>query len=155
MWKKILVGGAVGAAVLGAGGTALAASGGSSPAPPPTTTSSPKATGQHPKAHKDVRAVLRRTVQATWVTRDKGTFVTHDAIRGVVTAAGPSITVKAADGTSETYVVNAATKVHHRGDKTSTAPVQQGDRVAVLGTGTSTLTATQILDAGPAPAPRS
>lgn len=153
MWKKILVSGAVGAAILGAGGTALAASGGSGPAPAPTTTNSPKAAGQHPKAHKHARSELRRSVQATWVTKGKSGFVTHDAIRGVVMSAGPSITVLAADGTSETWVVNASTKVHHRGDKTSTAPVQVKDRVAVLGTGTSTLTATQILDAGPAPSP--
>lgn len=152
MWKKILVSGAVGAAILGAGGTALAATGGSTPSPPPTTSSSPKATGHHPKAHKDARAMLRHTVQATWVTKGKSGFVTHDAIRGVVKTAGSSITVLAADGTSETYVVNSATKVHHRGDKTSTAPVQVNDRVEVLGTGTNPLTATQIVDAGPAPA---
>lgn len=153
MWKKILVSGAVGAAVLGAGGTALAASGGSSPTPAPATTNSPKVAGQHPKAHKDARSALRRSVQATWVTRGKGGFVTHDAIRGVVMSAGSSITVKAADGTSETWVVTSATKVHHRGDKASTAPVQVKDRVVVLGTGTSTLTATQIVDAGPATSP--
>jgi 2-C-methyl-D-erythritol 4-phosphate cytidylyltransferase len=84
--------------------------------------------------------------------KDK-TFVTHDAIRGQVTAvSATSISVKAADGVTQTYVVTADTVVRVKGGgKGSTGAigkVQSGDRAVVLGTGSSTLTATHVLDAG-------
>lgn len=146
MWKKVLVSGAVGAALLGAGGTALAASGDSSPAPGPATSSTPA----HPKAEAG-RAMLRRTVHATWTTRKDGQFVTHDAIRGTASVGTSSITVKAADGTTETFAVSSTTKVRDKGDLKKTVPfstVHDGDAVGVLGTSSSTgLTAKQIVDA--------
>lgn len=155
MWKKILISGAVGAAILGAGGTALAASGGSSPAPNPTASSTPSTHSGHAKAKDRAGAVLRRTLHATWVTKGKdSTFVTHDAIRGIVQpgVSTTSITVKAADGTAETYQINGSTKVHVKGDSTaaSAADIKSGDAVGVVGTasGTGTLTATHIVDRG-------
>ena len=88
------------------------------------------------------------------MTRDgKGStsFVTHDAIRGQVTAvSATSITVKAADNVSETYAVTSSTKVRSRADGKGKAgsigEVKSGDAVIVLGTGSGTLTATHVLD---------
>lgn len=152
MWKKVLISGAVGAAILAAGGTALAASGAGSPSPAPATTSSGQtAHAGHPEAALRVRAVLRRTLHATWTTGRDGSFTTHDAIRGTVTAVSPSsVTVRAADGTSETYAVTPSTKVRDKGALKTTVSitsVHTGDTAAVLGTGTGSLTATQIVDA--------
>jgi len=60
-----------------------------------------------------------------------------------------SITVRAADGVTETYVLNSGTKVHTRANKaaTSISEVKSGDPVWVAGTGTSTLTASRVVDA--------
>jgi hypothetical protein len=94
---------------------------------------------------------LRRAVHATWVSENKKTktFTTHDTIRGQVTAvSATSITVKSADNVTETYVLNSATKVHTRAKKAaaSISDVKAGDRVRVAGTGTTTLTASQVVD---------
>lgn len=148
MWKKIAIAGSTAAVILGAGTAALAASG--------TTSSGSSGAAKAPgKAHSLAdRGPLRHALHGSWVTRagnGASGYVTHDAIRGQVTAVSPdSITVKAADGVSQTYTVTGSTKVHHRGDaKGSTASISEvksGDRVLVAGTGTSTLTATQVLD---------
>ena len=61
--------------------------------------------------------------------------------------------VKAADGTSETFVVNSSTKVGRRtagqtgkaGASTISA-VKPGDTVLVTGTGTTTVTAKHVVD---------
>lgn len=158
MWKKVLVSGAVGAAILGAGGTALAASGGSSPAPSPNAASStPSTHAGHAKAKDKAGAALRRTLHATWVTKGKdGQFVTHDAVRGTVTAVtapGPtdstgSITVKPADGKLETYVVTSTTKVRDDKKPSTIGAVKVNDVVGVLGTGSGPFTATHIVDRG-------
>ena len=101
---------------------------------------------------------LERVSHAQWVTKDgkTGTFVTHDAARGIVTAvSGGSITIKATDGTSETFAVNSATKVHVKGAAQGAAnaagtisQVKIGDRAAVLGTGSGAKTATRVMDRG-------
>jgi uncharacterized NAD(P)/FAD-binding protein YdhS len=95
---------------------------------------------------------LRGAVHATWVTENKktGNFITHEAIRGQVTAvSATSITVKAADSVTETYVLNASTKVHSRATKAaaSISDIKTGDRVLVAGTGTTTLTAVRVVEA--------
>ena len=162
MWKNIAIAGATGAVILGAGATALAVTGtsGSTPSSPSTSSTSSTAPaspstakgGQRAKAR--AIAIGRKNFQhGTWVTKDGSTEVTHDAIRGSVTAvSATSITVKATDGVSQTYLVSSATKVHSRAagkGKGKTGPitdVKPGDAVGVLGTGTTTLTATQILD---------
>ncbi len=97
---------------------------------------------------------LARVSHAQWVSKDgrTGEFVTHDAIRGEVTAVtSAAITVKAADNTTETFAVNSSTKVRVAGTKgdTSLGKVKVGDRVGVVGTGTGTLTATHVIDRGP------
>jgi hypothetical protein len=158
MLKKIVIAGSAAAVVLGAGTAALAASGTTSTTPSSTASSSaPSGTapaGHGKGGHGGRAAQLSRALHATWVTRDgKGstTFVTHDEIRGQVTAvSASSITVKAADSVSETYAVTSSTKVHSRADGKgkagSISEVKSGDTVVVLGTGTSSLTATHILD---------
>jgi hypothetical protein len=156
MWKKILVAGSVGAAILGVGGVALASTDGSSPSPSPTTSTSTTASGKvgaHAgrKAHR--RDELRTALHGQITTRGKDGFVTHDGIRGTVTAVSTtSITVKAADGTVETYVIDGQTITHlkadgkQRGTAAEIAKVETGDSVGVLGTGTTTLTATHVID---------
>jgi hypothetical protein len=155
MLKKVVIVGAAAAAVLGAGTAALATSGSSSPSPSASSSSAPnpgKAEQALAKARRHPGLNLaRRALHASWVTRNGSSgFITHDAIRGQVTAvSASSITVKAADDVSQTYAVTADTKVHLRGDKGkagSIGQVKTGDRVIVLGTGTSSLTATQVLD---------
>jgi hypothetical protein len=146
MWKKLAAAGAVGAAVLGAGGAALAADGGSSStSPSATSTTAPKA------ATRDGR-LARRALHGTFVTRGKGgTFITHELARGAVTAVSPtSISVRTADGDTETYVVDSSTKVrtHVKGAKGSASTigaVHVGDNVGVTGKGTPA-TATVIVD---------
>jgi len=85
------------------------------------------------------------------VTQNKKTktFTTHEAIRGQVTAvSATSITVKAADNVTETFVLNAGTKVHNRATKAaaSISDVKTGDPVLVAGTGTTTLTASRVVE---------
>ena len=153
MWKKVLIVGATTAAIVGAGTAALAVTGDSSPSPSPSASSSSSA-AHHPKA----RAALRRTLHGTFVTKaGKGAtgFVTHDAIRGAVTAVSPtSITVKAADGYTQTYAVTSSTVEHlksdgkNKGTAGRISQVHVGDKVGVAGTGASTPTATHIIDVG-------
>jgi len=169
MLKKIVIAGAAAAAVLGAGTAALAVSGSSSsPTSPAASSSQPpgksgqapgksgQAPGNQARGNQAKRRpglnLARRALHATWVTRTGSSgFVTHDAIRGQVTAVSAgSITVKAADDVSQTYAITGDTKVHLRADGKGKAgsigEVKTGDRVIVLGTGTSSLTATQVLD---------
>jgi|GEM_PF-3252977 len=158
MWKTIVVVGAA-AAIIGGAGTAALAS--SETATPTSSTSaavdtaavdtaaneSTPTTAKHPAIDR-----LRKAVHVTWVTQDKQTttFTTHQGIRGEVTTVSPtSITVKAADNVSQTFVVNASTKVRDRTTKAagSIAEVKTGDSVLVTGTGTTTLTAVHIVKA--------
>jgi hypothetical protein len=153
MWKKIAIACGVCVAIAGAGSAALATSGTSAPSPSSTSSSAPSAPGKAAGKHKNKDA-LRHAVHAQWVTKAKGgTFVTHDAIRGSVTAVSPtSITVAAADKKSETFHVTSATKVRIRtngkGAKGTIGQVHTGDTALVVGTGTSSLTARGIVAGG-------
>lgn len=154
MWKKVLVVGGTTAAIVGAGTAALAVTGSGSPTPTPSASSS--AGAHHQKARGHGAEALRHGLHGTLTVKDAkatGGFQTFDAIRGTVTAVSPtSITVKAADGVSETYVVTANTAVHLKADGKSKGQTGQigkvadGDAVGVLGTGTTTLTATHVID---------
>ncbi|MEP7332701.1 MAG: hypothetical protein ABI692_11470 [Terracoccus sp.] len=110
--------------------------------------SSPSAADQDKGTKKDAaRDRLARALHATWVTKNKKGVVTHEAIRGAVTAlTATSITVKAADGFSQTYAVGAGTKVlvrnlsatdqgGRRGTASSMSAVKAGARVLVIGQG--------------------
>ena len=150
MWKQLAVGGAVTAAIVGIGTASVATSGGTLTSGDPVTASA--ATADRPGGPMRGHPMARRALHGTWVTRDGSDgqgFVTHSEIRGSVTAvSSTSITVKAADGFSATYVVNGDTKVRERADKKGTSSdiskIKSGDSVAVLGKG-SPATATAIL----------
>jgi preprotein translocase subunit YajC len=153
MYRRVLLGGVTAAVIIGAGGTALAFTGSDQPTPgTPTATSTSSA--QQPakdKAAKGKGKLLKRLSHGQLVTRGKGGFVTHDLITGTVTSvSSTSITVQAADKTSEKFVVNKDTKVRVRtkgkGTASSIASVKKGDHVVVAGTGTSTYTAKHVVD---------
>jgi hypothetical protein len=165
MWKTIATASAA-AVVIGGAGTAAFAAGTDTPTPSATSTSSasqqpasgpatsgPATKTDSPRTNK-ARANnrLRGAVHATWVSKNKksGEFTTHAAIRGQVTAlSATSITVRAADRVTETYVLTSATKVRSRAKKaaTSITDIKTGDPVLVMGTGTTTLTASRVVDA--------
>lgn len=186
MLRKMTIAGAIVAvAGLGLGGVALAQSA-TAPAAPAaaslhaesaassTASSTAPTTGADTARHgqKHMNGIgkghsllkrLGKVSHAQWVSKDKnGTFVTHDAVRGSVSAVSTtSITVKATDGTTETFSVNADTKIHKgaKGTPGAISTVKPGDEVGVLGTGTAPMVATHILDRGTghgqkAPAPK-
>mgnify|MGYP001792013523 CR=1 FL=1 len=174
MLKKIVVIGGT-AALIGSGAAAFASSATATPTPSPASasaTSGSSATtaksedGKHAGANR-----LRRAVHATWVTQNRKTrtFTTHDAIRGLVSAVSPtSITIRAADSTTQTYLITPKTKVFTRAARTeaskaaasktaaskaalarqtaSISDVKAGDSVLVGGTGTTALTAVRVVD---------
>jgi len=160
MWKKIMVAGAAGAAALGGGAAALAASGdntasSAAPATASTTTATTATAKPHPKAAA-ARLALRRVEHAEWVSRDGSADVTHDAIRGTVTAVSTSsISVKATDGISMTFTIGSDTQVVLRtsgkgsATKGAITSVKTGETVLVSGVKTgSALTAEHVVDAG-------
>ena len=149
MYRRILIGGVTAAAIVGAGGTALAVSGSDTTAGTPATAAT-AATQQAARA-KGKHPLLRRMVHAQIVTKGKNGFVTHNLIKGTVTAvSATSITVQAADKSSETFIVTKDTLVRVRsngkGAASSIDKVAQGDHVLVAGTGTSTVTAKRVVD---------
>jgi hypothetical protein len=150
MYRRVLLGGVTAAAIVGAGGTALAVTGSdSTTAGTPTATSTSSPAG-HGKA-KGKAKILRRLQHAQIVTKGKNGFVTHDLIKGTVTAVSPtSITVQAADKKSETFSITSDTKVRMRtkgkGAASSIDKVAKGDHVVVAGTGTTTFTAKHVVD---------
>jgi hypothetical protein len=161
MWKTIAIAGATAVVIGGAGTAAMAASGTPTPAPSGSPSSSASLNpGDGSAAATDNTQARRRlavnrlrgAVHATWVSQNKktGTFTTHETIRGQVTAvSATSITVRAADSVSETYLLNASTKVHSRATKAaaSISAIKTGDRVLVAGTGTTMLTAVRVVEA--------
>ena len=148
MWKKIALAGASAAVILGAGGAALATSGSGA-----SVSGTPSAVGFGAARHGHPGLAGRNVLHGQFVTRSKDdakTFVTHTVVRGAVTAvSATSITVKAADGFSQTFTVNADTKVHQRGAGRGTTvgidTVKTGATVVVAGTGTDPVTATHVL----------
>src|SRR3954464_15335369 len=117
-----LVAGGAGVAIAHAQGTDRPAAATASPTGGATTsTGSPGAAAKAAKggklgrdAGKRILGNLKAFQHAEWVTKgDANAYVTHEAIRGQVTAvSATSVTVKSADGTSMTFAVNADTKVH-------------------------------------------
>jgi hypothetical protein len=163
MWKQLAIGAGVTAAVVGVGTAALATTGDTTSGSPTTTSTTASTAPTAPSAakhpgHPALRRALgrRSVVHGQIVTQNPKTkqFVTHDVIKGSVSSVSPtSITVKAADNTSETFAVTSDTKVRTRtagkpgsGKAATIGDVKQGDTVAVVGTGSTTLTATQIVD---------
>ena|SRR5689334_9501773 len=165
MWKKIAIGGSVAAAILGVGTASLAVTG-DTPTTSGTGSAAPGAAapgqghhGKHGRNHPPGlgRELADHTLHGQFVTQDPKTkqFVTHDVIRGTVTAvSATSITVKAADNVSFTYTVNGDTAVrmrtadkHGAGTKSAIGDVKTGDKAVVLGTGaTAPFVAKHIID---------
>jgi len=148
MFKKFVVVGGASLAILGLGTAAFASA--------PAATGSPTPALAAPAAHK-LHAhrghAETRAIHGQWVTQNGTKFTTHDEIRGAVTAvSSTSISVKAADGVTESYVVGARAKVHLKADGKGKAgtisEVKVGDHVAVIGAGTGPLTARRVLDMG-------
>lgn len=146
MYRRVLLGGLTAAAIVGAGGTALALTGSDETATGSPTPAASAAAHKHGKGK-----LLRRLQHGQIVTKGKDGFVTHDLIKGTVTAvSATSITVRAADKKSETFTINGDTKVRMRangkGAPSSIDKVAKGDQVLVAGTGTSTVTAKHVVD---------
>jgi hypothetical protein len=102
----------------------------------PATTDGARAAGDR----KGLRAKLLRALHASWVTDGASGPVTHQAVRGEVTAVSPtSITVKAKDGFSLTYSVTKDTVVRERakghGSASSIGGVKVGAKALVAGVG--------------------
>jgi hypothetical protein len=156
MWKTVAIAGTAAALIGGAGTAAFAASGTDTPTPSPSSVSSPaqaSSDGATTKADKRKVAAnrLRGTVHMTWVRENKKTkvFTTHNAIRGQVTAvSATSVTIVAADKVTETFVFDSGTMVRSRTTKSAVpiSDVKVGDRVLVVGTGTTTLTASRVVE---------
>jgi hypothetical protein len=144
MYRKIAVAGATAAAIVGVGTAALATSGSSS------TAGSGSQQGSHQKAKQNSKqnkhnqrpaAALRRGIHGQLVTKGKDGFVVHSGIRGTVTSVtATSITVKAADGYSQTFTMTKDTKVRERpasgngkGTAGKAADLKSSDKVAVIG----------------------
>ncbi|SHG32155.1 hypothetical protein SAMN05443575_2013 [Jatrophihabitans endophyticus] len=157
-YRKTLAAGGTFVALLGVGGTALATTGsgtltgaGAQQAAAPTATpsgSTAKPAGKHAKKH----GALRGVEHAQIVTRHKGATVTRTIYHGTVTAvSSSSLTVKAADGKSQAYALNGDTKYRerskgHKPTASSLSKIAKGDNVAVVGTGTSKVTAKHVVE---------
>jgi hypothetical protein len=147
MYRTILAGGVAAAAIVGAGSAALAFGTTDSTSGTATVASAQtQLTTQRPLLGRDLR-LLRHVAHGSVVTHGADGFVTHDLIVGHVTdVSATSITVRAADGVTQTYAVTSDTKVRVLGDGlTSIDKITTGDRAAVAGTGTSTLTAKHVV----------
>jgi hypothetical protein len=155
MYRKIAVAGATAAAIVGVGTAALATSGTGSTAGSGSHAGAKQA--HHKKQHRPAQA-LRRGVHGELVTKGKDGFVVHSGIRGAATSvSATSITVKAADGYSETFTLTKATKVRERpssgrgkGTAGTAADLKSGDQVAVIGkkaeTSSAKPSATVVID---------
>ncbi len=147
------------AAVAAAPAATTASAAPTTPAAPPS--SAPRQPGEatrgaHPGHRPAGPGRAFKGVHAQWVTRGKdATFVTHQAIRGEVTAtSAASVTVKAPDGYTATFTLAGSTKLRIRGMGKGVAgsakDLRPGDRVVVVGTGADRAVATHLLDRGPA-----
>jgi hypothetical protein len=125
------------------------------------------AAGEAPNGsdRRGLRGRLLRALHATWVTESQQGPVTHQAIRGDVTAvSATSITVKAKDGVSMTFAVTPDTRVRERiagsgkGTKATASTIGEvtvGSKALVTGVGASSPTARGIVHVAAAPKPSS
>ncbi len=99
---------------------------------------------------KGLRARMLRALHGTWVTEGTSGPVTHQAIRGDVTAvSATSVTVKAKDGFSQTFTVSGDTKVRVRsngkGADSTIGAVRVGSTALVTGVGATNPTARVVV----------
>jgi hypothetical protein len=155
----LAIAGFAAAAVVGTAGVAAATAPDPSGAPAPSSpgASAPDAgtgaPGRADERHGDERhgklkhRALGRGLHGEFVVKgEDGTYVTLVSVRGEVTAvSATSVTFKAEDGFTATYVVNSETRVRgHDVDKI--ADVKVGDKGGAVGTKSgSTLTARAVL----------
>jgi preprotein translocase subunit YajC len=151
---KFAAAGAAAAIVIGAGTAAFAVSGSD------TTSGSGSSASTSHNAMKALRhkRLLLHMVHGQIVTHGADGYVTHSGIRGTATAVSPtSITVKAADGFTQTFTLTKDTKVRERpasgkgkGTAGTVSDLKSGDQVAVLGKApeksTAKPTATVVID---------
>jgi len=99
---------------------------------------------------KGLRGRMLRALHGTWVTQGSSGPVTHQAIRGDVTAVSKgSITVKAKDGFSQTFAIATDTKVRVRsngkGADSTVGAVTVGAKALVAGVGATNPTARLVV----------
>lgn len=144
----LAVAGVVAAGVLGTAGVAAATAGTTAPAPAAASPTAPDpGAADKPAKKRAGHALKARGMHGEWVVKGKdGKPVTLVSVRGQVTAVGPaSVTVKAEDGYTATFVANADTKVKGA-DVDSIADVKVGAKGAVVGVKDgSTVTARAVL----------
>ncbi len=134
----LAVAGVVTAGVLGTAGVAAATAEGSAPAPAASSSTAAPDTGTSAdtagKRDRIRHALRARGMHGEWVVKGKdGKPVTLVSVRGTVTAVGPtSVTLKAEDGYTATFIANADTRVRGA-DADSIADVKVGARGAVVG----------------------
>lgn len=146
MFAKIALAGATAAAIIGVGTAAIATSGPSATAGSGTTGSQHAAAkggakGKAQQGKHPLRRALRHAVHGSVVTKGKDGYVTHTAVRGTVTSvSSTALTVKAADGFSQTYTLTKTTRVRERAadgkkaTKGALSDLKTGDKVGVVGT---------------------
>lgn len=110
------------------------------PAADPTPSASPDAKGQpDAKGHKDRRPALRRRLgqhveHGEVVVQTKKGDKTVDVQRGTVTAiTGTSVTVKSADGFTQTWAFGSPLKVVERRSTVQPSEVKPGIQIGVAG----------------------
>ena len=152
MFRTIALAGATAAAIVGVGTAAIAASGpsatpgaGSAAKTGQTQQQGKHANGKHAGKHngQKLRAALRHSVHGSVVTKNKDGYVVHTSVRGTVTAvSATSVTVKAADGYTKTFVIDKTTKIREKATAKGKKPtagtvsdLKTGDQVGVLGKG--------------------
>jgi hypothetical protein len=99
---------------------------------------------------RGLRARMLRALHGTWVTQGSSGPVTHQAIRGDVTAvSATSVTVKARDGFTQTFAVAPDTKVRARsngkGADSAIGAVTVGSKALVTGVGATNPTARVVV----------
>ena len=157
MWKKIAIASGIGAAVVGGTTAALAAANDSgTPATSASASASAPAAAKGAHGGRLAGLLARRFEHGEWVSKGESGTETHDAIRGTVSAVSPtSVSVKADDGYSLTFIVDSNTKVLLRENgkgsakKGAIGDVKDGDHVLVAGVKSgSTVTANHVVDTG-------
>lgn len=135
-----IVGGVAAVAVIGTAGVAAATAAPSpsgSPSPSASASASPSDPAPGKRERGDKRGRLGhafRGLHGEWVVKgEDGAFVTMVGAHGEVTAVGASsITIKAEDGFTATFAVNADTRVRGR-DADKIADVKVGDQGGAVG----------------------
>ena len=141
------------ALVAGIGAGIAAADPTTSPTSTPTSTSTPTAKDKPADKHRGAlpgrRALLARALHGEATLAGKQHRVVAFQRGLVQQVSATSLTVKSEDGFTATYVLNADTKVHKQGDKSTISAIKTGDHLRVLALKDgSTLTAKVVRNHG-------